>query len=199
MKNLLLIITLALFAKGIIAQKNVELKEIIEDNDTILIASTLKPVDVISKKRFNSWKEEAEFIKLRRYVTAVYPYAKMAGALHQQINGDLEDLDKKRKKNKYLKVKEDELKEQFEDKLKNLTINQGKVLIKLINRETGNNCYQLIKDLKSPAAAFFWNIWAKKYDYNLKEPYLAEENQDLEMIVRLIEMQDEDSLSQIKP
>jgi len=199
MKNLLLIITLALFAKGIIAQKNVELKEIIEDNDTLLIASTLKPVDVISKKRFNSWKEEADFIKLRRYVTAVYPYAKMAGAIHQQINGDLEDLDKKRKKNKYLKVKEDELKEQFEDKLKNLTINQGKVLIKLINRETGNNCYQLIKDLKSPSAAFFWNIWAKKYDYNLKEPYVAEENQDLEMIVRLIEMQDEDSLSQIKP
>jgi hypothetical protein len=123
----------------------------------------------------------------------------MAGALHQQINGDLEDLDKKRKKNKYLKVKEDELKEQFENKLKNLTVNQGKVLIKLINRETGNNCYQLIKDLKSPAAAFFWNMWAKKYDYNLKEPYVAEENQDLEMIVRLIEMQDEDTLSQKKP
>jgi hypothetical protein len=199
MKKLLLFTLIALFAKASIAQKNVELKEVIEGNDTMLIASTLKPVDVISKKRFNSWKEEAEFIKLRRYVTAVYPYAKMAGALHQQINGDLENLDKKRKKNKYLKVKEDELKEQFEDKLKNLTVNQGKVLIKLINRETGNNCYQLIKDLKSPTAAFFWNMWAKKYDYNLKEPYIAEENQDLEMIVRLIEMQDEDSLSQIKP
>jgi hypothetical protein len=199
MKNLFLILFIALFAKASIAQKNLELKEIIEDNDTLLIASALKPVDIISKKRFNSWKEEAEFIKLRRYVAAVYPYAKMAGALHQQINGDLEDLDKKRKKNKYLKVKEDALKEQFEDKLKNLTVNQGKVLIKLINRETGNNCYQLIKDLKSPAAAFFWNIWSKKYDYNLKEPYLAEENQDLEMIVRLIEMQDQDSLSQIKP
>ncbi len=199
MKNLFLIILITLFAaKAGIAQKDVALKEITED-DTLLIASTLKPVDIISKKRFNSWAEEAEFIKLRRYVTAVYPYAKMAGALHQQINGDLENIDKKRKKNKYLKVKEHELKEQFEDKLKNLTVNQGKVLIKLINRETGNNCYQLIKDLKSPAAAFFWNMWAKKYDYNLKEPYVAEENQDLEMIVRLIEMQDEDSLSQIKP
>lgn len=180
------------------AQRNVELKEVTEGNDTLLIASTLKPVDIISKKRFNSWEEEAAFIKLRRYVMAVYPYAKMAGALYQQINKDLDDIDKKRKKNKYLNQKEAELKAELEEKLKNLTVNQGKVLIKLINRETGNNCYQLIKELKSPTAAFFWNIWAKKYDYNLKEPYIAEENADLEMIVKLLEMQEEDSLSRIK-
>jgi hypothetical protein len=199
MKLIIIILVFSAFINTSAAQKNVELKEVVEGNDTLLIASTLKPIDIISKKRFNSWAEEAEFIKLRRYVTAVYPYAKMAGALYQQINNDLEGIDKKRKQNKYLSKKEAELKEEFEDKLKNLTVNQGKVLIKLINRETGNNCYQLIKDLKSPTAAFFWNIWAKKYDYNLKEPYIAEENADLEMIVRLLEIQEEDSLSQIKP
>lgn len=198
MKFSIIILALVTFCNVSFAQKNVELKEVIEGTDTLLIASTLKPVDVISKKRFNSWAEEAEFIKLRRYVTAVYPYAKMAGAIHAQINGDLETIDKKRKQNKYLNQKEAELKAEFEEKLKNLTVNQGRVLIKLINRETGNNCYQLIKDLKSPTAAFFWNMWAKKYDYNLKEPYIAEENADLEMIVRLLEMQEEDSLSRIK-
>lgn len=198
MKFSIIILALVTFCNVSFAQKNVELKEVIEGTDTLLIASTLKPVDVISKKRFNSWAEEAEFIKLRRYVTAVYPYAKMAGAIHTQINGDLETIDKKRKQNKYLNQKEAELKAEFEEKLKNLTVNQGRVLIKLINRETGNNCYQLIKDLKSPTAAFFWNMWAKKYDYNLKEPYIAEENADLEMIVRLLEMQEEDSLSRIK-
>lgn len=198
MKKQIVLLGILLTSLFSFAQKNVELKEEVEGNDTLLIASTLKPVDVISKRKFNSWEEEAAFIKLRRHVTTVYPYAKMAGAIYQQINGDLNKMDKKRKQNKYLKVKEEELKAQFEEKLKNLSVNQGRVLIKLINRETGNNCYELIKDLKSPTAAFFWNIWAKKYDYNLKEPYIAEENKDLEMIVKILETQEEDSLSRIK-
>jgi hypothetical protein len=198
MKKQIVLLGILLTSIFSFAQKNVELREEVEGNDTLLIASTLKPVDVISKRKFNSWEEEAAFIKLRRHVTTVYPYAKMAGAIYQQINGDLNKMDKKRKQNKYLKVKEEELKAQFEEKLKNLSVNQGKVLIKLINRETSNNCYELIKDLKSPTAAFFWNIWAKKYDYNLKEPYLVEENKDLEMIVRLLETQEEDSLSRIR-
>jgi hypothetical protein len=198
MKKQIVLLGILLTSLFSFAQKNVELKEEIDGNDTLLIASTLKPVNVISKRKFNSWEEEAAFIKLRRHVTTVYPYAKMAGAIYQQINGDLNKMDKKRKQNKYLKVKEEELKAQFEEKLKNLSVNQGKVLIKLINRETGNNCYELIKDLKSPTAAFFWNIWAKKYDYDLKEPYVAEENKDLEMIVRLLETQEEDTLSRIK-
>jgi hypothetical protein len=198
MKKQIVLLGILLTCLFSFAQKNVELKEEVEGNDTLLIASTLKPVDVISKRKFNSWEEEAAFIKLRRHVTTVYPYAKMAGAIYQQINGDLNKMDKKRKQNKYLKVKEEELKAQFEEKLKNLSVNQGRVLIKLINRETGNNCYELIKDLKSPTAAFFWNIWAKKYDYNLKEPYIAEENKDLEMIVKILETQEEDSLSRIK-
>jgi hypothetical protein len=172
-------------------QRPVELKQEIVGNDTFFIASTLKRIDIISKKHFSSSKEESDFNRLRRNVMIVYPYAKMAGAIYAQLKDDLETIGKKRKQNKYLRQKEDELRERFEDKLKDLTVTQGAILVKLINRETGNNCYDLIKELKSPAAAFFWNVWAKKYDYNLKEPYKPEDNPDLELIVKALEEMDE--------
>jgi len=191
MKKLFIISALTTSTLGAAFAQQVELKEEIVGNDTFLIASTLKRVDIISKKRFNSKKEESDFNRLRRNVIIVYPYAKMAGALHEQLNGELETIGKKRKQNKYLKDREEELRKQFEDKLKDLTVAQGAILVKLINRETGNNCYELIKDLKSPTAAFFWNIWAKKYGYNLKEEYKPEENPDLELIMTALEMQDE--------
>ncbi len=192
MKNFICLLTpLLFFSLFALAQQQEELKQKIYNDDTILIASAIKPIDIISKRKFANSKEESEFLKLRRNISIVYPYAKMAGALHAQINNDLDDIDKKRKQNKYLKVREKELREQFEAKLKDLTTTQGKVLVKLINRETGNNCYELIKDLKSPTAAFFWNMWAKKYDYNLKDPYDPENtDREIEMIVRAIEMED---------
>jgi hypothetical protein len=193
MKRLFFITTLlTAIALSATAQRDVELKQEVIGNDTFLIASTLKRVDIISKKRFANSKEESDFNRLRRNVTIVYPYVKMAGAIYTQIHDDLETIGKKRKQNKYLKQKEDELRERFEAKLKDLTVTQGAILVKLINRETGNNCYELIKDLKSPAAAFFWNIWAKKYDYNLKEAYIPEDNPDLELIVTALEAKEVD-------
>jgi hypothetical protein len=193
MKRLLftaVVMAVATTFTSVAQQRPVELKQEIVGNDTFFIASTLKRIDIISKKHFSSSKEESDFNRLRRNVMIVYPYAKMAGAIYAQLKDDLETIGKKRKQNKYLRQKEDELRERFEDKLKDLTVTQGAILVKLINRETGNNCYDLIKELKSPAAAFFWNVWAKKYDYNLKEPYKPEDNPDLELIVKALEEMD---------
>lgn len=194
MKRLTHIVLSIGLAGNILAQhnQNVELKQEIIGNDTFFIASPLKRIDIISKKHFNSSKEESDFNRLRRNVMIVYPYAKMAAAIYEQIHHDLETIGKKRKQNKYLRQKEDELRERFEEKLKDLTVTQGAILVKLINRETGNNCYELIKELKSPAAAFFWNVWAKKYDYDLKAEYKPEENPDIELIISAIESANEE-------
>jgi Skp family chaperone for outer membrane proteins len=111
----------------------------------------------------------------------------MAREIYQDIQDDLADIDKKRKEKKYLKEREKALKAEFEEQLKNLTVSQGKVLVQLINRETGNQCYSLIKELKSPVAAAFWQMIAKRHGYDLKAPYLASENPELEFIVRSLE------------
>ena len=192
MKKLFFIsIVSVLLPVSLLAQTIGELKQEIVGEDTFLIASTLKRIDIISKRKFANAKEQSDFNRLRRNTMIVYPYAQMAKVIYEQINGDLKTIDIRRKQNKYLKDTEKELKDKFEEKLKDLTVTQGAILVKLINRETGNNCYELIKELKSPTAAFFWNIWAKKYDYNLKEEYKPKDNPDLELIIQAIEFKEE--------
>jgi hypothetical protein len=128
MKKQFIITAFLLAISGLIyAQNNVELKQEIIGDDTLLIASPLKRIDIISKKRFANSKEESDFNRLRRNTMIVYPYAKMAGAIYDKINDDLETIGKRRKQNKYLKETEDELKEKFEAKLKDLTVTQGAI------------------------------------------------------------------------
>ena len=66
---------------------------------------------------------------------------------------------------------------------------QGEILIKLINRETGNSCYDIVKQLRNPVTAFFWQLTGRMFGHNLKEEYIPEENKDLEFIVKMIKNQ----------
>lgn len=147
----------------------------------------LAQVTVFTKRTFDSLEDEREFERLKRKVIKVYPYVKMAGQIYDQIESDMDSIGKRRKEKKYLKTTEKDLRDRFEVEIKNLTRSQGRILVALINRETGNNCYKLIKELKSPVAAFFWNIVGKKYDYHLKEEYNADTNPDLEYIISMLE------------
>ncbi|MDX2003548.1 MAG: DUF4294 domain-containing protein [Chitinophagales bacterium] len=146
----------------------------------------LTPVTVITKKFANN-KEKSDFNKLKRNVTKVYPYAKMAGEIYKDMVAEIDGMDKRREKKKYKKNQERDLRAEFEDSIKNLTVTQGKILVMLINRETGNNCYALIKDLKNPVTAMFYQIMAKKYDYDLKAEYVPANNPDIELIIDAIE------------
>ncbi|MCH5720625.1 DUF4294 domain-containing protein [Niabella hibiscisoli] len=85
---------------------------------------------------------------MRNAVYVCYPYARIAGNTINQINRDAEALGKKKDKKALIKAKEKELKKQFADPLTNLSVYQGKVLMKLINRQTGNNCYEILKEYK---------------------------------------------------
>ena len=126
--------------------------------------------------------------KLRRYVVKVYPYAKTAADLMQGYSDELDSITNKRRRKKYMKDVEAELKEEFSEELKNLTINQGKILIKLIDRETGHTSFEIIKEMRGTMSAFFWQSLSRIFGSNLKSEYDPEgEDLMIEEIVQMIE------------
>ncbi|MFV0605731.1 MAG: DUF4294 domain-containing protein [Niabella sp.] len=116
-------------------------------------------------------KIKAEHARLRNAVYVTYPYAKEAGKVINDINKLLENVDNKRARKAIIKSKEKELKEKFADKIKNLSVYQGEVLMKLINRQTGNNCYELLKEYKGSFNTRVYQTTAWVFGGNLKQPY----------------------------
>ena len=97
----------------------------------------------------------AEWTRLRNAVYVTYPYAKRAGVILNDMNSKMADMTSKKQRKAYIKTRERELKKEFSDPLENLSVYQGKILMKLINRQTGNNCYTIIKEYKGGLAARF--------------------------------------------
>lgn len=157
--------------------------------DTVFTAS-LEPVTIVDKRHFKSDLDRSNFRKLQKNLVKVYPYAKMAREIYEGMQEDMADMGKRRQQKKYKKNREEQLKAEFEEQLKNLNTTQGKLLIMLINRYTGDNCYGLIKELKGGIAAFSWNLVGKRYGYDLKAPYVASENPDIELIMKMLEEED---------
>ena len=126
--------------------------------------------------------------KLRNDVYVVYPYAIAAAAVFKDINANLEKLDDRRSSKKYLKTMDRNLDRTFKEPLKNLSIDQGHVLIKLINRETGQNCYSIIRELKGGFSAVLWQSVGVLFNNNLRREYDPEDrDKDVERIVRELE------------
>src|SRR5215471_19615953 len=94
-----------------------------------------------------------EWSRLRNAVYVTYPYARIAGTTINDINTHLANVSSKKDRKGYLKTREKELRAQFTEPMENLSVYQGKVLMKLINRQTGNNCYDIIKDYKNGITA----------------------------------------------
>lgn len=189
MNRLFIILGLITISTGAFAQQEYTEAFVNDNGDTVYTAS-IDRVTIVDKREFATYKEKSDFNKLKRNVGVVYPYALMAGELYREMNDTLGQFDKKRHERRYKKEREKALKEEFTDQLKDLTVTQGKILVMLINRETGNNCYQLIKDVKNPFAAWTWQIVAKHWDYDLKEAYVPEDNPDLELILTMIKSED---------
>jgi benzoyl-CoA reductase/2-hydroxyglutaryl-CoA dehydratase subunit BcrC/BadD/HgdB len=117
-----------------------------------------------------------KYNRLRNAVYVTYPYARTAGLTLRDVAAHLESISSKSERRRYIKSREKELKEQFSDPLTNLSVYQGRVLMKLINRQTGNNCYEIIKEYKGSlnarmyqTVAFFFGS-SLKQDYDLKDP-----------------------------
>lgn len=145
---------------------------VIYQGDTIP-AKTLEWVWVDGKLSKAQSKKRAEWTRLRNAVYVTYPYAKRAGAIMNDINTKLLTINSESKKKNYIKSREKELKKEFADPLSDLSVYQGKVLMKLINRQTGNNCYNIIKEYKGGFTARFYQTIAFVFGSNLKQPYDA--------------------------
>jgi hypothetical protein len=133
-------------------------------------------------------KRRVELAKLRYNVYKVYPYAVTAAFVLNTVDKEMAIRNKKKDRKEYLKQVEKEMNGKFKNELKDLSMTQGQILVKLINRETGRDCYSLIKELKGglnariyqTAAFFFNNDLKRQYD-----PY--NKDKDIEMIVQEIE------------
>lgn len=133
-------------------------------------------------------KKKQKWTRLRNAVYVTYPYARKAAYVINDINARLGNETNKHARKEYIKEREKELKKEFADPLKELSVYQGKVLMKLINRQTGNNCYEILKEYKGGLNARFFQTIAFVYGSNLKQSYDAqEEDREIENIVREIE------------
>ncbi len=133
-------------------------------------------------------KRRLAYNRLRNAVYVTYPYARKAGYIINDINTKMVGLESRSDRRKYIKTRERELKKEFADPLTNLSVYQGKVLMKLINRQTGNNCYDILKEYKGGFNARVFQTVAFVFGSNLKQSYNAsEDDRDIESIVRDLE------------
>ncbi|MFB6457308.1 DUF4294 domain-containing protein [Chitinophaga sp. Hz27] len=165
---------------------SIALHAVVVGTDTIPVI-TLAIFDVVDKLPKALRKERERWTRLRNAVYVTYPYAKSAARILKDVNVELAKLPNGRARKAYLASKEKELKAQFGDKLTNLSVYQGKVLMKLIDRETGQNCFEIIKELKGGFNARVWQTVAFFFGGNLKSDYDKQEDKDIEVIVQELE------------
>jgi hypothetical protein len=169
------------------ANDTIKTLSIIYEGDTIPLQN-LEYVHVYGKLSAAAKAAYAKYNRLRNAVYVTYPYAMRAGAVMNDINANLVGVTDKDKRKEYIRTREKELKKEFTTPLTNLSIYQGKVLMKLINRETGSNCYEIIKEMKGGFTARFYQTVAFFFDSNLKQSYDADtDDATIEKIVKEVQ------------
>ena len=165
-------------------------------NDTLLVPYVVYGGDTMTYRememvfvfgKMNEAQKEAfkKWTRLRNAVYVTYPYAKKASYIFNEINFNLASIHDKKKRKAYINSREAELKKEFATPLTNLSVYQGKVLMKIINRETNNSCFEIIEEYKGSFSARFWQTVAWVFGSSLKQDYRpADEDADLELIVK---------------
>lgn len=164
-------------------------------NDTLVVALTnvgdelipwvgLPDVVITDTRIFRTPEERAKYNRLRYNVLKVMPYAMFARQRYALLQTDLAHARSRKEKRELIKAFEVEIKDMFNREIKKLTITQGGILIKLIDRETGNSSYDLLKEMKGGVTAFFYQSVARIFGNNLKNTYDPQEDRDIESIIR---------------
>jgi len=150
---------------------------IIHESDTVFM-STIEEVFVASARKSRSEQRDMrKYRKLVYNVKKVYPYARLAGQKFMEIEAAMDTLETGRQQRQYINTMETEIKGRYEEELKNMTITQGRILIKLIDRETGHTSYDLVRQLQGNVQAFMWQTLARLFGSNLKTTF-DEEGED---------------------
>ncbi len=163
------------------------LKQMVWGSDTLL-HSSIDEVIVYPEPQFSSRRDYRRYQRLVHNLKIVHPYAVLAAEKLDEMNDSFLELKTERERKAFVKQVERELMDEFEDELKKLTITQGRLLIKLIDRETGNTSYELLRELRGSFSAFFWQAVARLFGSNLKTTFDAEgEDKLIDQIIVLIE------------
>lgn len=141
----------------------------VENGDTIYVA-VLRGVSIRGSRTFPNKDDQHRYYYYKRCAQKVYPYAVEAVKLYGDLKEETADMSR-RKRRKYVKENQGELTDQYEDQLKNLTKIQGKILIKMIERYTGDPFHSIIKQTRGGFTAMYWNGLGKIWGYDLKEGY----------------------------
>ena len=161
----------------------------VEGCDTILIVY-LPEVDIDLMNRYYEITETRQGRRLVSNVRKVFPYAKLASDKLQEYDTLLAYADSDSERRRMMKQAEEEITDRYTEELEHLTFSQGAILIRLIDRETGNTSYQLVQELRGKVRAFFYQGFARLWGYNLKtefDPKNNPEDEQIEVIATLLE------------
>lgn len=174
-KNIFWIGIIFLFIPHLEAQNKAEdnsgvTRGVIEGNDTIPIIE-LPEVRIYERQNYEYLYLKRKYRRLIRNVKKAYPYAKIAGVELKELDRQLAKIKNEKEQKSYIAKAEKEIMVQFEKEVKRLTVTQGIILVKLIDRETGRTSYEVIRELRGRITAFFWQGIARIFGNNLKAEY----------------------------
>lgn len=150
---------------------------LVKPGDSITIE--LNEITLLPKQKFTSREDIRYYLWFRKKVFKAYPYAKLASKRLDSLNARLNRIDSKRKRKKYTKQVQKYIEGEFTDQIKKMTRTEGRILIKLIHRQTGKTAFDNIKTLRSGFKAFWYNTTANLFKLSLKLEYQPEtENED---------------------
>ncbi len=170
---LLCVFSLVLTSTSLCAQDEEPIyvvRAVVIEGDTIPMVF-LSEFSISDRRSAKSRREQRRYDRIKKKVLKAYPYAVVTRDLLEEFDRELLSLTSEKEKKKFVDKAEVELKEEFEGELKNLTMSEGRILIKLIDRETGNTSFELIKQLKGGFNAFMWQSVAKIFGSDLKSEY----------------------------
>lgn len=182
-QKILLLLLFLSFNCIVQAQEKLTIKEFtIVGEDTIII-SKVPEVEILA---FKDYDEKLRYFILKRKVLKIYPYALKAKAKLSAIQIGLDSIPKRRHKKRYTKEVASWVKDEYAHQLKQLTMSEGKILVKLIYRETQYTSYELVKSYRGRFNAFFWQTLAKLYKNDLKAKYDPISNREDMLIEHII-------------
>jgi len=160
----------------------------VERGDTVYYAN-MREIVVRAPRKFKNAAEERQYWRLVFNVKKTYPYAKLAGQKLHKLNEQYLQITSEKSRKEYSKKVEEELKAEFEGELRKLTVTQGRILMRLVDRETGNTTYEILREFRGSASAIFWQAIAKVFGSNLKSKYDSSSGEDriIEQIIEQIE------------
>lgn len=180
MKKLMLIVAVFYFSGGLLAQTETVVRDTVHDFerlDPVMVSGSMDEAKI------------KEYQILKRRVIKTMPFAKMAAYKMKMMEDQLATIENKRERKKYIKKCENSLKAMYTEQLKKLTIGEGQVLMKLLHRETGKTSWEILKNYRGTAEAFFWQAFGTFWGHDLKSEFDPVVDYQIEHIIKIANLE----------